>query len=178
MAAPAIITGRAPIRSRSDPSSGLLSPAASGAAELNAENHARLHPKCFTTGRKNTPPAFTGPQIRNSVANRVPTISQRPLLSSVILHLAAHDLSIVRVELGPTIFLTQRASWNWINPHIDCAFFHRAVAPGSTPVKPWVEFGAAPAAGRDAESSRSARTQQRPRRRPHAPARSAAGLHA
>src|SRR5215469_15381883 len=87
-----IITGRAPILSSSDPSSGLLSPAASGAAALNAENHARLHPKWFTTGRKNTPPAFTGPQIRNSVANRVPTTSQRPLLSSAIVHLAARDL--------------------------------------------------------------------------------------
>src|SRR6516225_2964541 len=108
MAAPAIITGRAPILSSSDPNSGLLSPAASGAAELNAENHARLHPKCLTTGRKNTPPAFTGPQVRNSVANSVQTISQRPLLSSAMVHLAARDLDHGSRELGPTIFLTQR----------------------------------------------------------------------
>src|SRR6516162_3885289 len=110
MAAPAIITGRAPIRSRSDPSTGLLSPAASGAAEPKAENHARLHPKCLTTGRKNTPPAFTGPQVRNSVANRVPTISQRSLLSSAMVHLAARDLEHGSRELGPIIFLRRRRS--------------------------------------------------------------------
>ena len=177
IAAPAIITGRAPIRSRSLPSNGLLSPAASGAAAPKAENHPRLHPKCLTTGRKNTPPAFTGPQIKNSVANRVPTTSQRSLLSSAMIHLAARDFEHGSRELGPTIFLKRHDSRNWTTRTAAVHFF-TGQSGAWVWVRPGTEFGAAPAVGRDAESSRCARTQQRPRPQRRAPAQSAAGLHA
>src|SRR5208282_2733223 len=88
IAAPAIITLRAPIRSINDPMNGLQSPAASGAVATRAENSARLHPKCFTTDRKNTPLAFIGPHIRNSVTKRTPTISHEPLSCAAMIHLA------------------------------------------------------------------------------------------
>src|SRR5215471_17246859 len=64
-----------------------MKPAASGALAPRADKSARLHPKCFTTGRKNTPLAFTGPQIRSIVVNRIATIAQGRIFGSVMLYL-------------------------------------------------------------------------------------------
>src|SRR5262249_62303171 len=81
IAAPTIMIRLAPKRSISHPIAGLLTPAASGAVDTNREKNARLHPKCFTTGRKNTLLAFMGPQIRNKVVKRA-AINRAPDLSS------------------------------------------------------------------------------------------------
>src|SRR5262249_30987182 len=64
-----------------------MKPAASGALAPRADKSARLHPKCFTTGRKNTPLAFTGPQIRSIVVNRIATIAQGRIFGSVMFYL-------------------------------------------------------------------------------------------
>src|SRR5262249_14642602 len=64
-----------------------MTPAASGALAPRADKSARLHPKCFTTGRKNTPLAFTGPQMRSIVVNRIATIAQGRVFGSVMFYL-------------------------------------------------------------------------------------------
>src|SRR5215510_7736896 len=64
-----------------------MKPAASGALAPRADKSARLHPKCFTTGRKNTPLAFTGPQMRSIVVNRIATSAQGRIFGSVMFYL-------------------------------------------------------------------------------------------
>src|SRR5215831_5909818 len=99
-----------------------MKPAASGALSPRADKSARLHPKCFTTGRKNTPLAFTGPQIKSIVVNRIATIAQGRTFGSVMFYPPACE----RRGLHEPLFCRRSPEGKYAAVHSGCAKMNRS----------------------------------------------------